>query len=396
MALFKRDKSSYQISSIKLTRVPVFHRFWGAAILCGLFFGFPLGSWIWASLSGIVDIPSQYETIKAAHVSIQVFVFFGLLIAGFALQSGAHVLAGSPPKSEQVIWIYPLILLGVAFKIVPSTYLQVLGNFIITAGNLWLLYVMVRTALGGDLSRLVPIGSLFFIGFLIMAAAPWLDLNDAGHSFFVLWSAVFLIILAAGQQLIANVLSAKRFDKLDASLFAVTAFASVVALGFTVFTDHQFPELTGVLMALTIIFYLAFLGVIPALKKTGFTSLVIAFVFNFAWALIIALALIFSDPSWDSILHILALGCVTTMIIAVAARVLGFFSGKAALSEGSLTALIIGWQLVPLLRGGGELFNFGPVAIGFAIFLLEILFSLWAVRCFLRVLKVLNPDKAEG
>lgn len=396
MALFKRDKSSYQISSIKLTRTPVFHRFWGAAILCGLFFGFPFGSWVWAVLSGIVDMPSQYETIKTAHASIQVFVFFGLLIAGFALQSGAHVLAGSPPKSEQVIWIYPLILLGVVFKIVPSTYLQILGNLIISVGNLWLLYVMVRTALGGDRSRLVPIGSLFFIGFLIMAAAPWLDLANADQSFFVLWSGVFLIILAAGQQLIANVLSAKRFDQLDASIFAVTAFSSVISLGFTVFTDHQFPELTGVLMALTIIFYLAFLGVIPALKKTGFTSLVIAFIFNFGWALIIALALIFSDPTWDAILHILALGCVTTMIIAVAARVLGFFSGKVALSESALTVLIIAWQLVPILRGGGDLFTLGAVATGFAIFWLEILFSLWAVLCFLRVLKVMNPDKKEG
>jgi len=377
---------------MKRTRIPVFHRFWGAAMLAGLFIGFPLGSWTWAMLNGLVDILPGYADLKAVHLSVQVFVFFGLFVAGFALQSGAHVLGGSPPKSEQVIWIYPLILLGVILKVIPSANVQIAGNALITAGNLWLLFVMVRTALGGAQERLIPIGSLFFVGFLTLAVAPWLDLSQPPQGFFVLWSGVFLIVLAAGQQLIANVLGAKRFNSLGGVLFALTAIASVVVLGLTVFTEMELLQVTGILMALAIIIYLAFLGVIPALIKTGFTSLVLAFVFNFFWALAIAFALIFADPTWDAILHILALGSVTTMIIAVGARVLGFFSGKVALSEGALTLLIVAWQLVPLLRGGAQLFDFSAL---FLILWAEILFSLWAILCFKRVLKVMNPDKVE-
>ncbi|MBE9536111.1 MAG: NnrS family protein [Proteobacteria bacterium] len=392
MGLFKRKESSYKISSMQRTRIPVFHRFWGAAILASLFIGFPLGSWVWSVLNGIVDNTMLYDELRAIHLTVQVFVFFGLFVAGFALQSGAHVLGGSPPKSEQVIWIYPLILLGVLLRVIPSANIQIAGNVLITAGNLWLLFVMLRTALGGDKTRLVPIASLFVIGFLVLATAPWLDLSDASQGFFVLWSGIFLIVLAAGQQLIANVLSAKRFNRLGGMLFALTTLASVVALGLTVFAGLNLLQVAGILMALTVVSYIGFLGVIPALIKTGFTSLVIAFVFNFFWALVIAFSLIFADPAWDAIVHILALGSITTMIIAVGARVLGFFSGKGALSEGALTILIIGWQLVPLFRGGGQILDFRSV---FFIFWLELLFSLWAILCFRRVLKVMNPDKAE-
>jgi len=392
MVLFKRKESTYKISSMQRTRIPVFHRFWGAAILAGLLIGFPLGSWVWSVLNGIIGNANLYGELRDIHLTVQVFVFFGLFVAGFALQSGAHVLGGSPPKSEQVIWIYPLILLGVLLRCIPSGNVQVAGNVLITAGNLWLLFVMLRTALGGDKTRLVPIASLFVIGFLVLAAAPWLDISQASQGFFVIWSGIFLIVLGAGQQLIANVLSAKRFKPVGGMLFALTALASVVALGLTVFTGLDLPQLTGILMALTVISYVGLLGVIPALIKTGFTSLVIGFAFNFFWALTIAFALIFADPAWDAILHILALGSITTMIIAVGARVLGFFSGKAALSEGALTVLIVGWQLVPLFRGGGQILDFRSV---FFIFWLELLFSFWAIQCFRRVLKVMNPDKPE-
>lgn len=392
MSLFKRKESTYKISSMGRTRIPVFHRFWGAAILVSLFIGFPLGSWVWSVLNGIVDNATLYTELRSVHLTVQVFVFFGLFVAGFALQSGAHVLGGQPPKSEQVIWIYPLILLGVILRIIPLDNIQLAGNAIITAGNLWLLFVMVRTALGGDKTRLVPIASLFVIGFIVLAAAPWLDLGDASQGFFVLWSGIFLIVLGAGQQLIANVLSAKRFNAAGGAFFAFTALASVVALGLTVFAGMNMAPLAGILMVLTVIFYLAFLGVIPAMIKTGFTSLVIAFFFNFFWALVIAFSLIFAAPSWDAILHILALGGITTMIIAVAARVLGFFSGKACLSEGALTILIVGWQLVPIFRGGGQILDVRSV---FFIFWLELLFSIWAVLCFKRVLKVMDPDKPE-
>ena len=392
MSLFKRKKSSYEISSMKRTRIPVFHRFWGAAILAALFIGFPLGSWIWIVLNGIADNARFYVELRNIHLTVQVFVFFGLFVAGFALQSGAHVLGGSPPKSEQVIWIYPLILLGVVLRCISSDDVQIAGNVLITAGNLWLLFVMLRTALGGDKTRLVPIASLFAIGFIVLAAAPWLDISDASQAFFVLWSGIFLIVLAAGQQLIVNVLSAKRFGPTGGVIFVFTAIASVAALGLTVFADYNLSQEAGILMTLTVISYIYFLGIIPALIKTGFTSLVIAFVCNFLWALVIAFSLALADPAWDAILHILALGSITTMIIAVAARVLGFFSGKVALSEGSLTFLIIAWQLVPLFRGGGQLFDFRSV---FFVFWLELLFSLWAILCFKRVLKVMNPDEAE-
>lgn len=392
MSLFRRKESTYKISPMTRTRIPVFHRFWGAAILAGLFVGFPLGSWVWSVLNGIIDNSTFYNELRDVHLTVQVFVFFGLFVAGFALQSGAHVLGGSPPKSEQVIWIYPLILLGVLLRIVPLGYMQLAGNLIITAGNLWLLFVMVRIALGGDRSRLVSIGSLFVAGFGVLAAAPWLDIDVASRGFFVLWAGVFLIVLAAGQQLIANVLGARRFNRAGGAFFAFFTIASVVTLGLTVFGGPDLSRLTGVLMALAVIFYLGFLGVVPALIETGFTSLAIAFVFNFCWALIVAFALVFADLTWDALLHILALGSVTTMIIAVGARVLGFFSGKAPISDGILAMLIVGWQLVPLFRGGGQIMDFRSV---FFIFWMELLFSLWAILCFGRVLKVMNPDTPE-
>ena len=381
---------------MKRTRIPVFHRFWGASILFALFLGFPMGTWTWMMLNGVHEFVPFYIDLKAIHLKIQIFVFFGLFIAGFALQSGAHVLDSKPPRSERVIWIYPLILTGVLLSLLQGETWQLLGHGVISLGNLLLLITMIQTAIQGTKTRLLPIALLFVIGFSVFTIAPWLDLTQPAQSFFVVWSAAYVIVLAAGQQLVANVLGAKRFTASTAWPFALAILGSVVLVGLSAFTGFDSYELVGFSMILPLLIYIIFLGIIPALIKTGPTSLALAFAFSFLWVFSAAITLIVYGPLWDAILHQLALGSVTTLILAVGARVLGFFSGKAPLKESTLTLFIIGWQLVPFFRGWSSILALGEWSVWFLSGWVEALFTIWGIACFLRVMKVLKPDQTKG
>ena len=47
-----------------------------------------------------------------------------------------------------------------------------------------------------------------------------------------------------------------------------------------------------------------------------------------------------------------------THVIAVGARVIGFFSGDYAISDANLTKLVLLWQLVPFTRGLDAIIDF--------------------------------------
>ncbi len=393
MSIFNRKSSSYEISSMKRTRIPVFHRYWGASILFSVGLGFPIGVWLWLQLNGLVPFQTQYQDFKIIHIYVQIFIFLGLFVGGFSMQSAAHVLGGDPPRSELVIWIYPLIILGVFLKIADVGITGVIGQTVISLGFFLLTITMLKIAMGGDEDRRIPIALPFILGYSILALAPWLDLTNPAQSFFVLWVGAYSIILAAGQQLIANVLEGKRFGRNGSWIFAISLIATAIAIKLEVFDNSGLYLLTGSLMIISILIYMLLLDLIPAMIKTGPTSLVLGFLFSVIWAISASLTLIIKGPMWDSILHQLVLGTITTMIIAVGTRVLGFFSGKVPMSETTLTLLIIGWQLVPFLRGWSEFLADSESLNWLFVIWAEVLITFWGILCFWRVMNVLKPDK---
>lgn len=393
MSIFNRKSSSFQISAMKRTRIPVFHRYWGASIFFGVLLGFPAGAWIWLQLNGLLPLHALYQDLKSIHVYVQIFIFLGLFVGGFSMQSGAHILGGEPPKSEIVIWFYPLIILGVFLKIYDSGISGILGQILISLGFFLLAITMSLTAIEGEGDRRIPIALPFVLGYSVLALAPWLDLLNPAESFFVLWVGTYSIILAAGQQLIANVLEGKRFGGAGSWLFAISIIAAAIAIKLEVFDNLGMFELTGILMILPILIYIVQLDLIPAMIRTGPTSLVLGFLFSVLWAISASVTLIVKGPIWDSILHQLVLGSITTMVIAVGTRVLGFFSGRVPMSETKLTLLVIGWQLVPFLRGWIVFLSADEPLHWFFIIWTETLITIWGALCFWRVMKVLKPDK---
>lgn len=158
---------------------------------------------------------------------------------------------------------------------------------------------------------------------------------------------------------------------------------------YDAFVDSVSPLVSSLLLLLPILYYLVRVKFFRALNHCGPTSLAIAFVAAFAWVLIALLLLaIHGEGFRENALHLIALGQITTYIIAVGSRVIGFFSGDYVISDGRLTLVILLWQLVPLTRGLDFLIDF-PDGTAWITALVSLAVLLpWALLMLIRISRV--------
>lgn len=90
----------------------------------------------------------------------------------------------------------------------------------------------------------------------------------------------------------------------------------------------------------------------------------------------------------ENALHMIVLGQVMTHVIAVGARVIGFFSGDYAITDARLTWLVLLWQLVPFTRGLDAIIDF-PSGTAWITALVTIAIVLpWSILMLARIRKV--------
>ncbi|MBF0321924.1 MAG: hypothetical protein HQL62_03090, partial [Magnetococcales bacterium] len=90
----------------KITREPVAHRFWGSGLIA-LAGGFSLGIILWCQQWGLLPWTPLYPELRHLHGRMQLILFAGSYILGFALQAGPHVIGGTPPPSPSLLRRYP-------------------------------------------------------------------------------------------------------------------------------------------------------------------------------------------------------------------------------------------------------------------------------------------------
>ncbi len=386
MINLKPNSSTFKITPQKRTRQPIVHQFWKLSIAFGLLIGFPAGLYLWLQLGGQIQPAENYPYIVNLHATSQIIVFFGLFILGFVYTAGYHLNGGQAKPIKQIFWVLPAIAAGYILYLIPP--LEPLGKLIMSVSFAYSGLMMLGAAREGQFSRPV-ITTLSLTGLLTFAAAPWLQLTDIKIAFFVVMTGPFLFVLMAGLQLIPNVMKGNRLEGKPGRVFIFLIAIAYLTTGYGTFISEVNPALIALSFMLPVIVYLTQVNIFKALNHCGPTSLSIAFTAGFSWFFIAMILLaIHGETFLENALHLIILGQITTHVIAVGARVIGFFSGDYTISDARLTWLVLLWQLVPFTRGLDSLIDFPDRTAWITTTVTVAVLLPWAILMLARIRKV--------
>ena len=376
------------LSPMTFSRLPVVHRFWLGGVVAALL-GFALGFALWAWQQGLLPVPPLYPHLQLWHARIQILLFIGSFLLGFALQSGPHVVGGPPPASRSLLRLLPLLWLGFGLSLAPFIWLIALGNLLISLTYLAAAYFLLRITLQGDPLRRLPRGIPLAASLLPLAIAPWLALDQAEMALWVLWCGPATTALVAAQQLIHNVLGGKCLQGGLTRLFAALLLIAWLLSSLATFSNAPFWPWAG-LAWLAVLTILALGSHFPhAVWQCGWTSINLTLLLGFATALACALGLTQPGLPLDAAVHLLGAGMLTSLVLGVAARVARFFSGMSVLNDRLLSALLLLWNGVVLARISTTLGWYIPYhGLHIGIVLGSLLLTLWSLRIALRLWQI--------
>ncbi len=387
MSIFSLNRSTFEIQPQKQTRPPVVHHFWKLSLFFALLAGFPQGVFLWLQLNGLLLPNENYFYIVALHADIQILCFFGLFLAGFLFTAGFHLNGGSPRPFKEVVWVAPAIGCGLLLTLFPLS--EFTGKLLLSACFLYAGLLMYHAAKEGSFPR-PPITLLSVLGSLTMAIAPFMPLADPQTGIIILICGPLFFVYLAGMQLIPNIMKAGMPNRQLMKLFmALTLLLWLLCMAHL----FLFPLpwwCIGSLMVLLCLTYLFAVHLVTGICYCGPTSLALGFIFGFTWNIAGALMLIvYGEQGVDAAIHLIAAGQITGHVIAVGSRVAGFFSGDYVMKEEKLIALLLCWQILPVVRGfDGFLFTAPPLLIACSAATAMILFLIWGWCMLKRLQKI--------
>jgi hypothetical protein len=386
MINLKPNSSTFEITPQKRSRPPVVHQFWKTSIAFGLLIGFPTGLYLWLQLGGQIEYADSYAYLMNLHATSQLIVFFGLFILGFVYTAGYHLNGGQARPIKQIFWVLPAIAIGYILYLIPPV--TVLGKLMMSASFAYTGLMMFGAAKEGNFSK-PAITALCLPGLITFAAAPWLQLTDVKTAFFVVMTGPLFFVLMAGLQLIPNVMKGSRLEGNPGWIFVFLIFTAYLLAAYGTFFGEVSLAMMTMPFVLAVIVYLMHVNIFKALNHCGPTSLSIAFIAGFSWFFATMILLpIHGEPFLENALHLIILGQVMTHVIAVGARVIGFFSGDYAISDANLTKLVLLWQLVPFARGLDGIIDFPSGTAWITVALTVAVVLPWSILVLARIRKV--------
>ncbi|MBF0461044.1 MAG: NnrS family protein [Magnetococcales bacterium] len=340
------------IAPMAFSRRPVVHRFWAVGLLAALV-GFTLGFILWSWQQGVLPATESYPILQSWHARVQILLFLGSFLLGFALQSGPHVIGGQPPPAQPLLHLLSGLWLGFVVSLLDGWGMAI-GNTLISVAYLGAVIFLWRITQGGDPLRRLPRGIPLTVSFLPLALAPWLTLADPTVVLWVLWCGPVTSALVAGQQLIQNVLGGTLLRGGWARLFALALLVAWLLSTLATFTAWATWPVAAVAWLVVLGLFVAGTDLVPAAWRFGLAAISVTLVLGLLFALIAAFWLVWALPP-DGAVHLLGAGMLTTLILGVVARVVRFFSGTVALNDRLLCYVLLVWGGVVLARVGTTL-----------------------------------------
>jgi hypothetical protein len=381
--------SDPQMQPMNLSREPIVNRFWATGLV-GLCLGFVLGFMLWLWQQGIMDAPDNYFFLKLAHAKIQILLFAGSFLLGFALQAGPHVIGGPPPPSKQILFYLPMLWTGIGLSLVPDPMLSIAGNIMISFAFAGPAFLLFGITMAGMPHFRIPRGIPISASFAILAISPWLELDDPDIALFVIWCGPVTAALVAAQQLTNNVLGGRLLLGKSSILFLATLYLAWLVTAGSAFIDSDYWPLSGILWVAVLFIQAKETNLIPSALKQNFSGLQVTLLLAFTGMFVSAfLAIIGGDYFMaDAVVHLLGAGVITILILGVAARVAGFFCGQMVLPDRALVYLLFAWSIVAITR---TITPFGISSTGWIMVTMHLgtfLLIIWAIPMARNIIKI--------
>ncbi len=308
------------------------------------------GVQLWLSLNGRLPITPAYADLRRMHVLVQIYLFFGMFVLGFAAQAGPR-LVGSPraPSAMTLLWI-PMLAAGVlAWQLAPGSWA---GPSIVSAVFWSALCYAANVHLNGDPLLRKTTGRFILCGLTAFAISPFLALETAAGALVVYWTGLATLIMGTGQQFISAFLGGRRCSELEAS--CVLALIVFTACGLVLGAEWDTPyayHTTGLGVVACVGFYVFSTRLDRARHTARHDALALAFLLGYGWAAVGgALLTMHGAAATDRVVHLWATGWATPVIFAVSGQIMGFMSGRNITKAPRFVAAIWCWQLVPIGR----------------------------------------------
>ena len=384
------------MTAMTFTRLPVVHYFWAGGLLAALI-GFGLGFLLWLWHLGVLQVPQGYLDFRMWHARIQILLFVGSFLLGFALQSGPHVVGGQPPPSRPLLLLLPLLWIGFLLTFVDHAWVVLAGNMFISVTYVGAAYFLLRVTLNGDPLRRLSRGIPLAASFIPLALAPWLALDRADVALLLLWCGPITSALVIGQQLIQNVLGGTLLQGKITRIFALALLLAWFFSATAVFTSWGSWQLAGMAWLLAISAMVIGTGFVRVAGFFSFKAINVTLILGMTSAFFCALLLVIQgdDIALDAAVHLLGAVVLTTLIFGVVARVASFFAGNAVLNDRLVVYLLLVWFVVAVTRTiaplGWVSHNWAQamIVLGFLIVVL------WSLRVGLRLLQINQQLPAE-
>ncbi|MBF0454929.1 MAG: NnrS family protein [Magnetococcales bacterium] len=336
---------------MNLTREPIVNRFWSTGLV-GLFLGFLLGFMLWLWQQGIVEAPDNYFSLKSAHARLQILFFAGSFLLGFALQAGPHVIGGPPPPSKKILAYLPFLWVGTGLSLTSDPGLVFVGKLMVSASFAGPATLLLGITLKGLDQFRIPRGIPLASSFGMLSIAPWLTLDDPDVALFVIWCGPVTAALVAAQQLTNNVLGGKLLQGVEAKFFAAALYMAWLTTAAAAFLESGSWTLSGLFWLAVLAIQVRGTNFLSAALNYRFSGIQVTLLLAFAGVAASALMPILAGEDFmtDSAVHLLGAGVITLLVLGVAARVAGFFSGKAVMPDRGIIYILFGWSLLAIVR----------------------------------------------
>ncbi|MCB0343865.1 MAG: NnrS family protein [Bdellovibrionales bacterium] len=307
------------------------------------------GLYLWLVLNRVLPLEGNYATLRRAHVVVQVFLFFGLFVLGFISQAGSKVVGAKLEFAAKPLVLLPIYVFGGIGMMFTKPWAPWIVCLTFAAYALRMAYVCLR---GCDR----PIQAMLCIlGLSVLAASPFLPLEDQRSALLVTWGGFGSLIFAASVQFIVAFLGGNPLHRGVGTLFIILHCTSILLLLAGSTLNLIYPALMSLLGLAIYLTATNFKGWFSSVRTN---PLNLAFVSGYLWSIAAWMIVFFSNYSTpDLTLHILATGWAAPLIFAVSSQVVAFLTSRNTLIHRKLWwFLLMAWQLVPLGRGAFHLF----------------------------------------
>lgn len=371
-------------------------KFFAAGALASFLGGAGIGAHLWLMQNGKMPVAWNYASLRSIHALVQTYLFLGLFILGFLLQSAPKVLKVKASARGISFMALPSLVVGILLflhspeGVTPRLFFAApfFGTF---------LFIAFLTYRGREDLREIY-SAWVLMGLLGLGMSPWFSVERPENAVVFLWSGVVPIVFAAGQQFLSAFLGGKRLGKwVNRLLFACYASALIFMLAARATENALLWHISGAFAFLTLLIYLSGTDAIKAASKLLVEPLAFAFVTGYFWALAAAAIIAWIGPSQlDSCFHLFVLGWLSTLIISVSSQVLRAISGTFLLSRRLVLILLIVWQLVPVGRGLRYLTQLPPGFSHAVLTAATIVLFPWVLAVFCSAAKIRRQERGRS